>query len=1047
MAGLLATLLLLYSPLMWASEDLQIEFTAEELAWLSEHQTIVVGGEVDWAPFDFVNKSGQYVGISNDYLQVIASTLGVEVKVITDPSWSRLIEMMRSREIDVLPAIYYAKEREAFLNYTDSYAQVTEFIFARDDTTWISSLDDLKGKNVAVVDGYSIEDVLRSEYPDITVITSPNIHSCLDKLILGEVDAFIGDIASTSYNIESYFLSGIKPVAPGPFAKPLIHMGVRNDWPILRDLIQKVMVAIPEEQRIAIRGHWFSQHETLPGLKSDGQSVELSKDELAWLAKNPVVRVHNESAWAPFNFTIDSVPKGLSIDTMNLLAEKVGLRVEYVTGPSWREFMEMMKRHELDVMLNIVKTPERLQYLLFTPPYAENPNTILSRKDSPYHNLDELIGKSVSVSAGFFYEEVLQREYPEIKVVPLRDTLDTMKAVSFGTVDAALGELAVFNFLMNEHLLTNVALTGEVEIGDHEFSLLNIATHRDMPLLASILTKGVNAISDDEAKAIQRKWLTAADAGEVVIEPSIEETTSIDSRIWWLLAAGMILVVLLVPVVLHRLEGRRQEEWLNSAAVRRIGSVIVMLFLLMVTSLAWYSLEKVQSRLRSDIGRQLTVINQAVYQTLQVWFDGQQELIQEFANDKVLQEAASVLLTVPRNAQALAASPAMDELRTWLASRLQRIDAKGIFIIAPDRTSIASMRDANLGTENLIAQQRSELMDRAFAGETVFIPPIVSDVKLQGKDDQLLQHAPTMFFATPLRGASGKVIAVFTLRFDPTSELTHITQTGRPGDSGETYAVDKNGRLLTQSRFESLQPVSGTAASEAMGFVEQGRQGQRIANPGGNLLTGYLPGSSPSEWPLTLMAEEVTHGRSGSNLVGYPDYRGVPVMGAWFWSSELSIGLTTEMDVDEALASYLVLRDMIIGVLGVIVLLALLLTGLSVWLGDRTKARLERLVGERTRELKKLAQAVEQSPLCVVITDADGCIEHVNPTFTKVTGYRLDDVIGKNPRLLQSGETAIEVYQELWATIAEGKVWRGEIRNRRKNGELYWAATSIAPVI
>jgi len=292
---------------------------------------------------------------------------------------------------------------------------------------------------------------------------------------------------------------------------------------------------------------------------SADSQVELTAEEQAWLEKNPVIRVHNESAWAPFNFAVDGVPEGLSIDTMNLLAEKVGLRVEYVTGPSWGEFMEMMKRHELDVMLNIVKTPERLQYLLFTPPYAVNPNTILSRKDDQYHSLDELIGKTVSVPAGFFYEEVLQREYPGIKVMPLRDTLDTMKAVSFGKVDAALGELAVFNFLMNEHLLTNVALTGEVEIGDHELSLLNIATHKDMPLLSSILTKGVKAISSDEAKMIQKRWLIVS-GDDVATESSVEDTSSIDSKIWWFIAAAMIFIVLLVPAVLHRIEGRQQES-------------------------------------------------------------------------------------------------------------------------------------------------------------------------------------------------------------------------------------------------------------------------------------------------------------------------------------------------------------------------------------------------------------------------------------------------------------------------------------------------------
>jgi ABC-type amino acid transport substrate-binding protein len=103
--------------------------------------------------------------------------------------------------------------------------------------------------------------------------------------------------------------------------------------------------------------------------------IDLSADEIAWLVDHPKIRVHNESNWPPFNFARDGQAMGYSIDFMNLLAERVGLEAEYVTGPSWNDFLEMMKRRELDVMLNIVKTPERLKYLLYTPPYANNPNT------------------------------------------------------------------------------------------------------------------------------------------------------------------------------------------------------------------------------------------------------------------------------------------------------------------------------------------------------------------------------------------------------------------------------------------------------------------------------------------------------------------------------------------------------------------------------------------------------------------------------------------------------------------------------------------------
>ncbi len=97
-------------------------------------------------------------------------------------------------------------------------------------------------------------------------------------------------------------------------------------------------------------------------------------------------------------------------------------------------------------------------------------------------------------------------------------------------------------------------------------------------------------------------------------------------------------------------------------------------------------------------------------------------------------------------------------------------------------------------------------------------------------------------------------------------------------------------------------------------------------------------------------------------------------------------------------------------------------------------------------ELRKLSQAVEQSPACVVITDPLGNIEYVNPRFEKLAGYSLADVTGKNPRILKSGLTQPEVYQQLWATITAGGDWHGELLNKKKNGELYWESASISPV-
>jgi|GEM_PF-4791530 len=96
--------------------------------------------------------------------------------------------------------------------------------------------------------------------------------------------------------------------------------------------------------------------------------------------------------------------------------------------------------------------------------------------------------------------------------------------------------------------------------------------------------------------------------------------------------------------------------------------------------------------------------------------------------------------------------------------------------------------------------------------------------------------------------------------------------------------------------------------------------------------------------------------------------------------------------------------------------------------------------------LRQLSQAVEQNPSSIVITDLSGAIEYVNPKFTEVTGYSMAETLGKNPRILQSGLTSRQTYDQLWGAITAGSEWRGEFQNRRKNGELYWESAVVAPV-
>ncbi len=98
-------------------------------------------------------------------------------------------------------------------------------------------------------------------------------------------------------------------------------------------------------------------------------------------------------------------------------------------------------------------------------------------------------------------------------------------------------------------------------------------------------------------------------------------------------------------------------------------------------------------------------------------------------------------------------------------------------------------------------------------------------------------------------------------------------------------------------------------------------------------------------------------------------------------------------------------------------------------------------------EINKLSQAVEQSPVSIIITDIKGNIEYVNPKLCELTGYKKEEVIGQNPRILKSGHTSPKEYKKLWEAISSGKEWRGEFLDKKKDGTFIWESASISPIL
>ncbi|MCF6157983.1 MAG: PAS domain S-box protein [wastewater metagenome] len=108
--------------------------------------------------------------------------------------------------------------------------------------------------------------------------------------------------------------------------------------------------------------------------------------------------------------------------------------------------------------------------------------------------------------------------------------------------------------------------------------------------------------------------------------------------------------------------------------------------------------------------------------------------------------------------------------------------------------------------------------------------------------------------------------------------------------------------------------------------------------------------------------------------------------------------------------------------------------------------RAKEALRESEEKYRKLSNAVEHSPCSIIITSTGGKIEYANPKFFQLTGYAPDEIVGENPRILQSGKTPVEKYKKMWTTIISGNTWKGEFINKKKNGEFYWELASVSPI-
>ncbi|MEN1681806.1 MAG: serine/threonine protein kinase [Planctomycetota bacterium] len=337
----------------------------------------------------------------------------------------------------------------------------------------------------------------------------------------------------------------------------------------------------------------------------------------------------------------------------------------------------------------------------------------------------------------------------------------------------------------------------------------------------------------------------------------------------------------------------------------------------------------------------LETLRDVEVENLATWLESQERNATSLANQTAVRRAVGELLAGDAAAQ--------EKLVELLVPSMKTQGYDGFFLVDPDRVIRAGFDRQAIGRGDFGDHPGfGEFFSKALDGEAVVSRPLPSVLPLEDHLGRERTGTPVMFTAAPVRDENLQVIAALAMRMRPDKEFTRILQLGQMGDSGETYAFDSEGRMLSGSRFDDELIRLGLLPDE---------EGARsilkvlVRNPGGDLTSGYRADRRRHELPLTRMALSAAAGETASDVEGYRDYRGVKVVGAWTWLEDYGFGVATELDAAEAYLPLTILRRAFLGLFALLVL-----SSGAIFVFSLQVARLRREAQEAVVEAQQLGQ-------------------------------------------------------------------------------------------
>ena len=479
-------------------------FTKEEKDYI-KNNTFKVAVMPNVPPFNFY-EDGEFKGLSKDILDLINSKHGLKFEFEFN-NWTNNLEKFKEKKVDIIDLISFKQDRLEYTNYTNSYFELPVIIFTRKDFKDYNSLEDLKGLTLGLTTNvYYENEIIKTNLFNI------KYYNDLDKrvkaLALGEIDLIFGHLQATQSEIVKQGFTNIKVLDELKLPnvkKTDFRYGITKENETLYKIFNKALDNITNQEWNQIYGKWItnSNYNSKESLK---ENLNLSKEELTYIKNKKVLKVQNEKNWPPYNYNVDGEAKGFSIDYTNLIAKKLNLKIEYVKGHSWDEYMQMLKHGKIDIINNISKNKKREKFIDFTDIFHTAANAIyVTKGNEKIDSLEKLEGKTIVMPKGFFAQQLIEKHYPKINQILVKDSLQALRYLSLGKADATIGKKNVLDYIISTNNISGVIATNFVD-DNRLVSLIRMGVPKGEKHLQSILQKAQDSVTDEELLTLKRKW-------------------------------------------------------------------------------------------------------------------------------------------------------------------------------------------------------------------------------------------------------------------------------------------------------------------------------------------------------------------------------------------------------------------------------------------------------------------------------------------------------------------------------------------------------------